>query len=106
MASRSARWWPTASTARTRASGGPCTSWRSATCRDEHTETWWALEVEAGPYGPTGGLRAIVATTDPATLPDHTTWYLAGNLPTGEADLAEIVRLYGLRMWVEQSYKH
>ena len=74
--------------------------------RDEHTEAWWALEVEAGPYGPARGLRAVVATTDPATLPDHTTWYLATNLPPDEADLAEIVRLYGLRMWVEQGYKH
>jgi len=74
--------------------------------RDGHAEAWWALEVEAGPYGPTRGLRAVVVTTDPATLPNHTTWYLATNLPTGEADLAEIVRLYGLRMWVEQAYKH
>jgi len=74
--------------------------------RDGHTEGWWALEVEAGPYGPARGLRAVVATTDPATLPDHTTWYLATNLPPGDADLAEVVRLYGLRMWVEQSYKH
>ena len=73
--------------------------------RDGHTEAWWALEVEAGPYGPTRGMRAVVATTDPATLPDHTTWYLATNLPPGDADLAEVVRLYGLRMWVEQSYK-
>jgi len=37
--------------------------------RDGHAETWWALEVEAGPYGPTRGLRAVVATTDPVTLP-------------------------------------
>jgi hypothetical protein len=75
------------------------------TFRDEHTEAWWALEVEAGPYGPTGGLRAVVVTTDPATLPDHTTWYLATNLSLGDADLAAVVRLYGRRMWVEQSYK-
>jgi SRSO17 transposase len=73
--------------------------------RDGHAEAWWALEVGAGPYGPARGLRAVVATTDPATLPDHTTWYLATNLPPGDADLAEVVRLYGLRMWVEQSYK-
>jgi len=87
------------------------------TFRDGHNETWWALEVNIGPYGPTKPYRAIVATTDPATLPDHTTWYLTTNLPAlgsaraGEtdalpaADLAEIVRLYGLRNWVEQSYK-
>jgi len=75
------------------------------TFRDGHTEAWWALEVAAGPYGPTRALRAVVATTDPATLPDHTTWYLATNLPPDNADRAEVVRLYGLRMWVEQSYK-
>ena len=57
-----------------------------------------------------------MATTDPKELPDRATWYLTTNLPApgtelakeGElasADLAEIVRLYGLRMWVEQSYK-
>ncbi len=84
--------------------------------RDAHTETWWALEVVAGPYGPTKSRRAVVATTDPATLPELSTWYLRTNLPAaavpdaGEqalpvADLAEIVRLYGLRNWVEHSYK-
>ena len=35
------------------------------------TRTWWALEVEAGPYGPLRAQRAVVATTDPATLPDR-----------------------------------
>lgn len=73
--------------------------------RDGHTERWWTLEVDAGPYGAPHGLRAVVATTDPATLPDHTTWYLATNLPPGDADPAEVARLYGLRMWVEQCYK-
>jgi hypothetical protein len=33
--------------------------------RDGHTEEWWALEVEAGPYGPERAQRAVVATTDP-----------------------------------------
>jgi hypothetical protein len=85
--------------------------------RDGHTETWWALEVRAGPYGPDKGERAVVVTSDPATLPDLSTWYLATNLPAPgsaraaaegalpAADLAEVVRLYGLRNWVEQSYK-
>lgn len=83
---------------------------------DGHTETWWALDVEVGPYGLDRRQRAVVATTDPATLPEHTTWYLATNLPAPDterahegklpvADLTEIVRLYGLRNWVEQSYK-
>lgn len=70
--------------------------------RDGHQETWWALEIEAGPYGRSRAQRAVVATTDPTTLPEHSTWYLLTNLP--DADLAEIVRLYGLRNWVEQSY--
>src|SRR5215210_5568028 len=63
--------------------------------------------------------RSVVATTDPKALPDKATWYLVTNLPHPECseraheeeskleavDLSEIVRLYGLRMWVEQSYK-
>jgi len=85
--------------------------------RDGHAEVWWALEIEAGPYGVRSGHRAVVATTDPEKLPGLTTWYLETNLavPGSEraqeegalpaADLAEVVRLYGLRMWVEQSYK-
>jgi SRSO17 transposase len=84
--------------------------------RDGHTEPWWALEVRTGPYGPAKRHRAVIATTDPATLPEHTTWYLLTNLPAPgvtpatrtdlpAADLAEVVRLYGLRNWVEQSYK-
>ena len=84
------------------------------TFRDGSKQTWWALEVQAGPYGETKTERAVVATTDPETLPDRTTWYLVTNLPTpgsGEqseltvASLAEVIRLYGLRMWIEQSYK-
>jgi SRSO17 transposase len=42
--------------------------------RDGHTDTWWALEIEAGPYSPQRRERAVVATTDPAMLPEHTTW--------------------------------
>jgi SRSO17 transposase len=85
--------------------------------RDGHSEDWWALEVGAGPYGLEQTQRAVVVTTDPQTRPERTTWYLVTNLPApgssratadgalASADLAEIVRLYGLRMWVEQSYK-
>jgi SRSO17 transposase len=88
----------------------------SRTFRDGSTQDWWALEIVAGPYGPDKTERAIVATTDPQTLPDLTTWYLVTNLPAptacpatphlfAQASLEEVVRLYGLRMWVEQSYK-
>lgn len=84
--------------------------------RDGHTELWWAADLRYGPYGLDKPTRAVVATTDPATLPGQTTWYLftnlahpaaphAGDSPVRSADLAEVVRLYGLRNWVEQSYR-
>jgi hypothetical protein len=58
----------------------------------------------------------VVVTTDPATLPALSTWYLLTILPRpgsppratarwSPATLAELVRLYGPRLWVEQSYK-
>ncbi|XBQ38139.1 hypothetical protein ABNG14_46885 [Streptomyces rapamycinicus] len=84
--------------------------------RDGHTETWWAADARLGGYGPDSPCRLVVATTDPAGLPEKATWYLATNLPHPDAphaatsphppaDLVEIVRLYGLRPWIEQSYK-
>jgi SRSO17 transposase len=84
--------------------------------RDGHTETWWAADATLGPWGPDRDVRLVVATTDPATLPERHTWYLATNLPRPgrrharrpalrPADLTEIVRCYGLRAWVEQGYK-
>jgi hypothetical protein len=87
------------------------------TFRDGSKQVWWAVEIVAGPYGPDKTERAIVVSTDPQTLPDASTWYLVTNLPAPTeragteplfppASLEEVVRLYGLRMWVEQSYKH
>src|SRR5436190_4943390 len=85
--------------------------------RDGHAETWWAADASlpAAGWGPDRRLRLVVATTDPATLPKLTTWYLVTNLPRPgrrripppfpPADLAEVVRCYSLRNWVEQSYK-
>jgi DDE superfamily endonuclease len=87
------------------------------TFRDGHTEQWWALEAECRPFGVEKQRRLVVATTDPTELPDHTTWYLVSNLPApgtkrakeeskiSTADIAEVVRLYFLRSWIEQSYK-
>ena len=86
------------------------------TFRDGHTQTWWAADATLGWWGPDGFTRLVAATADPATLPDKATWYLATNLPrpggTREAgsphpaaDLAEIVRIYGIRHWTGQSYK-
>jgi hypothetical protein len=84
--------------------------------RDGHRETWWAADVTLAHEGPDQPTRLVVATTDPAALPAASTWYLTTNLPRPgspraadaplpPADLAEVVRVYGLRMWVEQSYK-
>lgn len=88
------------------------------TFRDGHTEQqWWALEAECRPFGVEKQRRLMVATTDPAELPDLSTWYLVSNLPApgtkrakeqsklSAADIAEVVRLYSLRGWIEQSYK-
>ncbi len=86
------------------------------TFRDGSSQDWWALELDIRPYGPDKQERVIIATTDPATLPDLTTFYLITNLPAlgarraqdnelAAASVEEVVRLYGLRMWVEQSYK-
>lgn len=85
--------------------------------RDGHTETWWALEPVRWPFDSRSDRRLVVATTDPATLPELTTFYLFTNLPASQidrdagnsalapADVAEVTRLYALRGWIEQSYK-
>jgi SRSO17 transposase len=88
------------------------------TFKDGHTEKkWWAVEVSTLiNYGPEETVRLVAVTTDPPRLPTSSTWYLVTNLPAPgygqakgspfeEADLAEVVRLYGLRQWVEQSYR-
>jgi hypothetical protein len=87
--------------------------WRRVTRRfgDGHTQTWWAADAHLGGWGPDRHHRLVVATTDPATLPKLTTWYLLTNLarPAGrraqQTQLSEIVGAYGLRNWVEQGYK-
>ena len=58
----------------------------------------------------------MAATADLGTLPARATWYLVTNLPRPDgpredssphpaADLAEVVRIYGIRHWTEQAYK-
>ena len=60
--------------------------------------------------GSRSAAAASVATTDPGRLPGHSSWYLLTNSarPASrgqQANLAEVVRLYGLRNRVEQGYK-
>jgi hypothetical protein len=73
--------------------------------RGGRTEAWWAAELTFAGYGPDQATRAVVATTDRDALPALSTWYLSTNLSRAEATLAEVVRLYGLRVWVEEGYK-
>jgi SRSO17 transposase len=84
--------------------------------RDGHAETWYAADATLGWWGPDGTRRLVAATADPGALPGKATWYLVTNLPRPggpreaesvhpAAGLAEIVRIYGIRHWIEQSYK-
>jgi len=87
--------------------------------RDGHAETWWAADCRAGSYRIYGPMRLVVATADPAALPECGTWYLATDFarpdlpappdppdpPRPAATLTEIVYLYSLRPWCEQDYK-
>jgi hypothetical protein len=86
------------------------------TFRDGHAETWRAADATLGGWGPDGVRRLVVATADPGTLPDKATWYLVTNLPRPggprepdsphpAASLAEIVRLYGIRHWIEVGHR-
>lgn len=120
--------WAEAEAAHTPVEAAQDMGWRSAqepgawqrimrTFKDGHTEQWWAVEVTTLiHHGPEKYLRLVAVTTDPATLPTNSSWYLMTNIPapgyrrTREssfeaADLAEVVRIYGLRQWVEQSYR-
>lgn len=86
--------------------------------KDGHTEEWWAVEVTTlVGYGPQESIHLVAVSTDPGTLPANSSWYLMTNLPTPgssraqrrssfeAADLSEVVRIYGLRQWVEQSFR-
>ncbi len=106
--------------ARALAWGGPDDpgDWHPVTraFRDGHGETWHAADARLGWWGPDGARRLVVATADPAALPAKATWCLVTNLPRPggpredgsphlAADLAEVVRIYGIRHWTEQGYK-
>ena len=73
--------------------------------RDGYSKRWWAAELMLFGYGPDQPVRAVCATTDRRALPALSTCYLTTNLSREQAPLGKVVRLYGLRNWVEQSYK-
>ena len=94
-------------------------AWKSIvrTFKDGHQERWWAVEVTTlVGYSPEESVRLVAVTTEPRTLPANSTWYLMTNLPAPgyrqaerspfeTADLCDVLRIYGLRQWVEQSYR-
>ena len=85
--------------------------------RDGRTEEWWALEAERRPDGPEKGrpsgwwssppIRMCPPSAPPATrgptFPRRDRGEPSAAL--APASVAEVVSHYGLRMWVEQSYK-
>ena len=80
--------------------------------RDGHTETWWAADAQLRGCGPDRPMRLVVATHRPGhaaraqhLVPADQPAPARPTPPRPAADLAEIVRLYGLRNWVEQGYK-
>lgn len=120
--------WAEAEAAHTPEEAAQDMGWRSAdepgawkpilrTFKDGHTEQWWAVEVTTLiNCGPDKYIRLVAVSTDPETLPTNSTWYLMTNIPAPDyprarqssfeaAGLAEVVRIYGLRQWVEQSYR-
>ena len=85
-----------------------------ARAADAHTPVDAARALAWG--GPDGARRLAAVTADPGTLPDKATWYLVTNLPRPggpreedspwpAASLAGIVRIYGIRNWIEQGHK-
>ncbi len=55
-------------------------------------------------FGRRGRIRFYHLTTDPATLPPESTWYIMTNL---EGKIQKTVgNTYGLRTWIEYGFKH
>lgn len=55
-------------------------------------------------FGQRGRIRYYHLTTDPATLPPESTWYIMTNL---EGNIQKTVgNTYGLRTWIEYGFKH
>jgi SRSO17 transposase len=44
------------------------------TFRDGSSQDWWTLELDIRPFGPDKPERVVIATTDPVTLPDLSTF--------------------------------
>ena len=87
------------------------------TFRDGHAETWWAADATLGWWGPGrhpapgGGHRrpghlAGQGHLVPGHQPAPPGRPARGRQPaSGRPGLAEIVRIYGIRHWIEQGYK-
>ena len=87
------------------------------TFRDGHAQTWWAADASLGWWGPDGAPAPGGGHRRPGypagqgdLVPGHQTCpgpagHVKPTARTRPLSLAEIVRLYGIRHWIEQSYK-
>ena len=86
------------------------------TFRDGHAETWWAADATLGWWGPDGARRLVSGHRRPGRpareghlVPGHQPAPAGrparGRQPAPGRGLAEIMRIYGIRHWIEQSYK-
>ena len=106
--------------ARALAWGGPDDpgDWQpvTRTFRDGHAETWWAADATLGWWGPDGvtapggghrrpGHPAGQGHLVPGHEPAPPRRPARGGQPAPGRRLAEIVRIYGIRNWIEQGYK-
>jgi DDE superfamily endonuclease len=86
----------------------PEQAWERTVRPDSHGKELvrYVAELELGrAYGPTGPVRLIAATLDPATLDPQSTWYLVTCLPLGVASPEQVYEIYRLREWIEHFYK-
>lgn len=67
---------------------------------DGKTENRWIQEII---FGRRGSIQYWIITTDPATMPSNSTWYIMTKIPG--VKYKEVGNLYGLRNWVEYGLK-
>ena len=54
-------------------------------------------------FGQRRDIRYYQITTDPATMPEESTWFAMTNL--AQAPLQEVAKIYGMQMWIEYGFK-
>ena len=65
----------------------------------------WAAELRVHRDGMKGKQRLVIVVEDPNAPTEGDPWFLLTNAARHTLDLAEVVRLYQLRNWIEEGYK-